>query len=142
MKYGVACFYVLGMILTIGPAVHAWYKGKREVRELRKIVERLQACPELDLNADITDNLSDEPYGQDGASKRFAVRKECLDKVMVDVDPKYRGAPNFNELELNLEFWGPLAVADDIVSAFRVQGLLIGVGVVVSAVANILSLWL
>lgn len=140
MRCLLAGLYIVGAALTILAVLHAYYRARREKTRLDAIKVRSDAHNEPSLVEQFEADLSDNPQGVQ-SSTVAAANEEELNRLLAAAnidDPP----PTFKDMRLPLSYWNRRQALTDTLLQFKVDGLVALLGVVISTIASVWSLFI
>lgn len=141
MRELVAGLYVVGAVLTALGVVLAYRRARRDLRRLEKVAA-------LHESHDDTDPVEDFEATLAGDDKGVAARKALRERQQEDLNQAVAdagisgGAPKWKDLLLPMEYWAKRSALRDAVASFRSGGLIALVGLAISTVASVWSLYM
>jgi hypothetical protein len=141
MRGFVAGLYVVGALVTMAGVALAYRRARKDLRRL----EAVGALHESHDDPDLVEDYADITAGEDA---RVAARKaqraaeqstlqDALDGVGITGGPV-----RYKDMRLPMEYWAKRSALRDAVASFKSGGLVAIVGVVMSTVASVWSLYL
>lgn len=136
MREIVAALYVVGAVVTALGVFLAYQRARRDLNKLEAVRELNDSFEDFDPVA-----AFEEPDGADAASTRREAQQERIDQAVRGVGLT-EGAANFRDLRVPLEFWAKRSALKDAVASFKTGGVVALIGLGMSTVASVWSLYL
>lgn len=141
MRELVAVLYVVGGLVTATGVVLAFRRARRDLRRLDGVASLHESHVEQDPADDFEAAVSgDEAVVAEHNLLRDTQQAE-LDRAVEDAGIR-SGPPSYNDFRLPMEYWAKRSALRDAVASFRTGGLVALVGLAISTVASVWSLYL
>jgi hypothetical protein len=136
----VAMLYVVGAVVTTAGVLLAYHRARRDLRRLDGVASLHESHEDLDSTAEFEAALLDKEAPEAGKLRRGAQQAE-LNRAVKEAGIQ-TGPPTIKDFSLPMEYWAKRSALRDAVESFRSGGLVALVGLAISTLASIWSLYL
>jgi hypothetical protein len=141
MRAFVAGLYVVGALVTMAGVAIAYRRARRDLRRLEAVDALHESHDDPDLVEDYANIAAGEDAKVAARNAQRAAEQSALEEAL-DGAGITGGPVRYKDMRLPMEYWAKRSALRDAVASFKTGGLVAIVGVVVSTVASVWSLYL